>query len=39
MALSSATVTTLTGRAWIRNSDGSRTELHVGSKIPPTARS
>src|SRR5690606_21878244 len=32
-----ATVTALTGHAWIRNSDGSRTELQVGSKIPPGA--
>jgi hypothetical protein len=30
-----AVVTTLTGHAWIRNSDGSRTELHIGSKVPP----
>jgi hypothetical protein len=33
-----ATVTTLEGRAWIRNSDGTRVELHVGSQIPPGAR-
>lgn len=30
-----AVVTQVTGRAWIRNSDGSLTELHVGSKISP----
>jgi VCBS repeat-containing protein len=30
-----AVVTQVTGRAWIRNSDGSLTELHVGSRIPP----
>src|SRR6201991_3271258 len=30
-----AVVTQVVGRAWIRNSDGSLTELHVGSKIPP----
>jgi len=32
---SPAIVTALNGQAWIRNSDGSRTELHMGSKIPP----
>ena len=32
--LSPAVVTELTGRAWIRNSDGSLTELHQGSKVP-----
>ena len=31
---SPAVVTELTGRAWIRNSDGSLTELHQGSKVP-----
>ncbi|ARP86994.1 retention module-containing protein [Bordetella genomosp. 9] len=30
-----AVVTQVTGRAWIRNSDGSLTELHAGSRIPP----
>jgi VCBS repeat-containing protein len=30
-----AVVTQVTGRAWIRNSDGSLTELQVGSRIPP----
>ena len=29
-----AVVTQVTGRAWIRNSDGSLTELHQGGKIP-----
>ncbi|ALM83284.1 retention module-containing protein [Bordetella sp. N] len=29
-----AVVTQVTGRAWIRNSDGSLTELHVGSRVP-----
>ncbi|MBJ7264235.1 MAG: retention module-containing protein, partial [Burkholderiaceae bacterium] len=29
-----AVVTQVTGRAWIRNSDGFLTELHPGSKIP-----
>ncbi|CCJ57889.1 putative hemolysin [Bordetella bronchiseptica MO149] len=31
---SPAVVTAVTGRAWIRNSDGSLTELHEGSKVP-----
>ncbi|MGS1106654.1 retention module-containing protein [Achromobacter anxifer] len=31
---SPAIVTEITGRAWIRNSDGSLTELHEGSKVP-----
>ncbi|WP_251865740.1 retention module-containing protein, partial [Achromobacter sp. Marseille-Q4962] len=31
---SPAIVSELTGRAWIRNSDGSLTELHEGSKVP-----
>ncbi|ANN71814.1 retention module-containing protein [Bordetella bronchialis] len=30
-----AVVTQVVGRAWIRNKDGSLTELHVGSRIPP----
>ncbi|WP_094841649.1 retention module-containing protein [Bordetella genomosp. 11] len=30
-----AVVTQVVGRAWIRNSDGSLTELHAGSRIPP----
>ncbi|WP_304502635.1 retention module-containing protein [Bordetella sp. LUAb4] len=29
-----AVVTQVTGRAWIRNADGSLTELHVGSRVP-----
>ncbi|WP_146748003.1 retention module-containing protein, partial [Achromobacter sp. HZ01] len=29
-----AVVNEITGRAWIRNSDGSLTELHQGSKVP-----
>ena len=36
---SPAVVTELTGRAWIRNSDGSLTELHQGSRSPPAATS
>ncbi|MFJ1298311.1 retention module-containing protein, partial [Pseudomonadota bacterium AL_CKDN230030165-1A_HGKHYDSX7] len=36
MATSSpAIVIAITGRAWIRHSDGSLTELHEGSRIPP----
>ncbi|MEN5164578.1 retention module-containing protein [Achromobacter kerstersii] len=31
---SPAVVNEITGRAWIRNSDGSLTELHQGSKVP-----
>ncbi len=31
---SPAVVTEITGRAWIRNSDGSLTELHQGSNVP-----
>ena len=31
---SPAIVNEVTGRAWIRNSDGSLTELHQGSKVP-----
>ncbi len=31
---SPAIVTEITGRAWIRNSDGSLTELHEGSRVP-----
>jgi VCBS repeat-containing protein len=31
---SSAIVNEISGRAWLRNSDGSLTELHQGSKVP-----
>lgn len=31
---SPAVVNEISGRAWIRNSDGSLTELHQGSKVP-----
>ncbi|SAI71918.1 hemolysin [Bordetella ansorpii] len=32
-----ATVTAITGRAWIRHPDGSLTALHEGSKVPPNS--
>ena len=34
---SPAVVNEISGRAWIRNSDGSLTELHQGSKVPAGA--